>query len=81
VTLTLSSNTPPLTLLSAELMTNGSFRMWLDGRAGVRYQVDASTNATSWTPIFTHTALSNRWEFIDTSAPTHSFRFYRAREE
>jgi hypothetical protein len=55
--------------------------MWLDGVAGMRYHVEASSNATAWTPIFTNTAPSNRWEFVDPMAPNHLFRFYRAREE
>jgi hypothetical protein len=71
--------TPPTWLVSTPALTNGSFRLTLQGTNDIYYVVEATTNLTSWTPIFTNITISNRLDFMDVSATNYPVRFYRAR--
>jgi hypothetical protein len=72
---------PPIHLLSPELLTDGRFRFTLEGTNGVTYVIEATTNFTAWTPLFTNAPISNLLEFTDSLATNHPARFYRGREQ
>lgn len=72
-------NTPPTWLLGNTPLTNDGFLLTLQGTNGIHYVVEATTNLTLWTPIFTNLTASNRLEFIDATATNYPLRFYRAR--
>ena len=67
--------------LTAPGMTDGGFNFVLEGADGVDYVIEATTNFSIWTPIFTNTPFSNRIEFTDPDATNHPLRFYRGREQ
>jgi hypothetical protein len=66
-----------LQLSAPRLLGNGQFQMTVSG-ANSPIVIEASTNFTSWTPIFTNPAPSDPYVFTDTAAPGLSRRFYRA---
>ncbi|HHY84768.1 MAG TPA: hypothetical protein GYA07_04425 [Verrucomicrobia bacterium] len=68
------------TRIAASGMTSAGFGLLLEGADGVDYVIEATTNFSIWTPIFTNTPFGNRIEFIDPEATNHPLRFYRGRE-
>ena len=70
--------------VSSEAMhwTNGGFQMQLDGlHGGGPVIIYASSNLTSWLPIYTNpSAIGSIW-FLDSSATNFPLRFYRAVEQ
>lgn len=58
-------------------LTNGQFGFWINGNSGTNYTIMASTNLTSWNPIFTTNPASLPYFWIDTNFSAYPVRFYR----
>ena len=71
-------NAIPIQLLSLG-RTNNQFQLRLNGEAGERYAVEASTNFVQWTALRTNVATNGTFTFIDAGSATLPRRFYRAR--
>ncbi len=71
----------PTWLLGSAQITNGGFHLTLQGTNSIYYVIEAATNLTAWTPIFTNVTTSNLLEFLDPYATNFPVRFYRAREQ
>ncbi len=54
------------------------FRMTLSGLFGARYEIDASSDLTNWTPLATLTNTYGAGQFTDGAATNLLHRFYRA---
>lgn len=64
--LTVSTNVP-----------GGAFEMLINGDSGPDYIVQASTNMTNWTDVFTNTGPVPPFPWTDTEATNYQQRFYR----
>jgi len=61
-------------------ITNSAFRLRVLGASGLpSVVIYASTNLQSWTPIFTNSALTDRFEYLDSAAASFRQRYYRLR--
>jgi hypothetical protein len=59
-------------------ITNGQFGFWIDtNNTGTNYTLMASTNLTSWIPIFTTNLPLLPFFWVDTNSPAYPVRFYR----
>ena len=58
-------------------ITNGQLGFWINGDAGPDYTILASTNLTSWSPIFTITSPSLPYFWVDTNSVAYPIRYYR----
>ena len=78
-TQTFSITVRPVTLpvASPVTMTNGLFQMLVNGAVGPDYTMQASTNLTSWTNLFTTNPVSLPFSWTDTNAAGFNRRFYR----
>jgi hypothetical protein len=78
-----SATAPPRTItLSASAWSNGGFQFTASGlTAHGAIEVSASTNLSTWTPIFTNLPVSGAWQFTDSNAVAHPQRLYRAVEK
>jgi hypothetical protein len=54
----------------------GMLDFWLDGQAGLRYFILASTNFVDWLPMLTNTLSSNSWH-VTLSAAGRPQQFFR----
>jgi uncharacterized repeat protein (TIGR03806 family) len=77
----ITSLTPPLApqLLAPQVLSDGTIRLLVQGSDGINYVVEASTNLSTWTPVFTNAPVGNLFDFVDPDATNHPFRFYRGR--
>jgi hypothetical protein len=66
--------TPPL-----KLLPDGSFQGRLAGGAGQSQVIEATGNFHQWVPVATNLQGNDTFDFIDSTAVTARFRFYRAR--
>jgi hypothetical protein len=66
-------------LLHAERMSGGRFRLWFEAAPAISYVIEASANLNTWTPISTNSPVSGRIEHIEV-IPAAGQRFFRARE-
>gem|GEM_PF-2117376 len=57
--------------------TNGILSMNINGQANVNYVVQASTNLTSWQPVWTNSSAMPPFSYSDFAATNFSQRFYR----
>ena len=69
--------TPVVPALYGASLTNGQFGFWINGNTGTNYTIMASTNLTSWNPIFTTNPPSLPYFWIDTNSSAYPVRFYR----
>ena len=68
----------PLVLLDPKMSPDGSFHCTVKGlSSGKDFQIEASSNLSSWFSVATNTAASNTFHFVDASV-TNAQRFYRA---
>lgn len=58
----------------------GEFELILHGERGLKYSVDVSEDLRTWTSLGTNRLDNGFWQLTDTSAPSYSASFYRARE-
>jgi hypothetical protein len=63
--------------LSSAGMTNGQFRLTITGDAGPDYTLQASTNLTTWTTLFTSNSPALPIHWLDEDAASIPSRFYR----
>jgi hypothetical protein len=59
-------------------MVNHQFQFTIQGTAGQRFAIQASTNLTDWTWLATNSLANTSTNFVDASAVTNISRFYRA---
>jgi hypothetical protein len=67
---------PPVTLASPRMTASG-FSIQVPGVAGANCVIEASTNLTDWTPLFTNGPSAGNVTFTDITATNRSFRYYR----
>jgi Glycoside hydrolase family 44 len=67
----------PPHLRAGVLNAGNAFDFWLDGQAGQRYVIQASTNFVYWTAVQTNTLGSNSFHVV-LAATSIPYRFYRA---
>jgi pectate lyase len=75
--LTVSLGTPSPPQLSGFVYNNGVFSLTVSGDSGPDYVVQASTNLTDWTSIFTNHSPIPPFVWTDFVASNFSQRFYR----
>jgi pectate lyase len=75
--LTVSVGTPSRPQLSGFVYNNGTFSLTINGDTGPDYVVQASTNLTDWTSIFTNHLPIPPFVWTDFVASNFSQRFYR----
>jgi hypothetical protein len=75
--LTVSAGTPARPQLSDFVFSNGTFSLTVSGDPGLDYIVQASTNLTDWTSIFTNHSPIPPFVWTDLVASNFSQRFYR----
>jgi hypothetical protein len=68
---------PRLNLIGRD--SAGRVSLQLEGQADSRFAIDATTNLTSWTPLWTNILDNGSFYYVDTSATALSSRYYRAR--
>ena len=68
---------PSVPALNAGSITNGKFGFWINGDSGPDYTILASTNLTSWNPIFTNNSPSLPCYWVDTNSVAYPARYYR----
>jgi hypothetical protein len=69
---------PAVPALNTASITNGKFGFWINGDTGPDYTILASTNLTSWNPVFTGNSLAVPCFWVDTNSLSYPIRFYRA---
>jgi hypothetical protein len=67
----------PPSLRAPTMTSSNTFAVWLDGQAGQRYAMLASSNFVNWTAVQTNTLGSNSLHVV--LPATVNYRFYRAR--
>ena len=75
--LTVSSVAPSQPQLSGLVYNDGTFSLTISGDAGPDYIVQASTNLTDWTSVFTNHSPTPPFVWTDTGASNFSQQFYR----
>lgn len=75
---------PPTTPLPPRLAVlghtlTGPFLLRLFGENNCRYAIDVTADLDTWTAVRTNVVADGSFDFVDTSAPGASRRFYRAR--
>jgi len=68
---------PAVPALNAASITAGKFGFRINGDSGPDYTILASTNLTSWNPVFTSNSLPVPYYWIDTNSISYPRRFYR----
>lgn len=60
-------------------LAGGQRSIRVNGRSGVSYAIDASTNLMTWIALKTNAAAGGSYDYTDTAATNTPRRFYRAR--
>ncbi len=85
LTVTLPSNTIPVSITSVALVGSGSVEMSFQGTPGYVYFIEAATNLAppvNWVPLATNAADTNGlFSFTDATASNSACRFYRTRAQ
>jgi hypothetical protein len=68
---------PSAPVISAGPATNDHFGFWINGDSGPDYIVLASSNLTSWAPIFTSNSPVLPFYWVDTNSVAYPIRYYR----
>jgi hypothetical protein len=66
----------PVSVTSAKPGPSG-FQLHLTGITGANFVVYASTNLTTWSPVYTNTSQSGAADYIDTTSPQFRSRYYK----
>lgn len=73
-----TSNSPPAILpLSVPILLSAGFKLAIAGAIGQKFALQASTNLTGWSEIFSGPFVTNKFEFSDTNSGRFQYRFYR----
>ncbi len=75
LTVSAGASAPPQ--LSNSVFSNGVFSLTINGDSGPEYIVQASTNLTDWTGIFTNHSPTPPFVWSDSNASNFDRRFYR----
>ena len=70
--------TPP-NISGIPAMTNGQFRLLINGSAGADFYIEASTNLVQWQTLFTNSNAATPFYWTDTDTADFPARFYRVR--
>jgi uncharacterized repeat protein (TIGR01451 family) len=73
----LASISSPIPATLSGVITGGQFHLTVHAQAGLNYQVQATSNFTSWTSLGTYTAVGGVFTVTDTNSPAFSTRYYR----
>jgi len=65
----------PVAVSGARMSTNG-FQLHVTGVTGVNFVVYASSNLTTWNPVYTNSTLSGTVDYTDTSAAQCNAKYY-----
>ena len=68
---------PAVPVLNAISITNSQFGFLINGSSGPDYTIQASTNLTSWNPVFTSNSPALPYFWVDTNSVSYPFLFYR----
>jgi hypothetical protein len=68
---------PPFRLLATTRLANGQYQLVVEGPAGDRIDIEASTNLVNWTSVGLVTLTGTNLVFVDTLAWNNRTRFYR----
>lgn len=60
-------------------MPDGTFQMQLTGQTGAKYELQYTTDWTTWTPVDQQVQTGNSVTFLDSATAGNRARFYRAR--
>jgi len=71
----------PLNFTSASFLTNQQLQLGFAGVPGSNYVLQATTNFSTWTPISTNNALTNKFNLLDPKATNYPYRFYRVLQQ
>lgn len=66
-------------MLAVVPLTDGTVGLLYHGAVGRTYELQATTNLTTWQALGTFTLLKNVNQFIDKDSPQHRSRLYRVR--
>lgn len=70
---------PPIQFTAITRESNGHVALTLSSALGDSFQLETSTNLTTWQPLANLTATNQPLQFTDTSAMAETLRYYRAR--
>jgi len=70
--------TPTLQLASPQALANGQFQVTIQGVPGEHFALLVSSNLSNWTSLATNTLAGSSTNWVDTTAPSYNYRFYRA---
>jgi formylglycine-generating enzyme required for sulfatase activity len=76
VTFNSSARNPSLTLYGQQISSNGFYRFYFDGREGITYPVQASSDLIHWTPLTNVNGATGTIWIDDPDAPNLPRRFY-----
>ncbi len=68
---------PSAPVINAGSVTNSNFGFMINGDSGPDYTILASTNLTSWAPIFTGNSPVLPYYWVDTNSAAFPIRYYR----
>jgi len=68
---------PSAPVMNAVSVTNNNLGFWINGDNGPDYTVLASTNLTSWAPVFTTNSPALPFYWFDSDTATYPIRYYR----
>jgi len=72
-------NTVPAQLSASPASGGGPFVLTLTGAPGQAYVIQASTDLTSWAPVYTNTtSVGGTFQFADPNNVSSPYKFYRA---
>jgi len=76
------AQTPLMVRSGSAGITNGQFRMVIEGGGTDAVVIEAASNlavGSSWTPVWTNPPNAGAMEYVDPTAGEHPLRFYRAK--
>src|SRR5206468_2649307 len=73
----LSSLGTNITVMNASSPACGVFKLHLVDIGGRSFVLQASTNLTDWTPLFTNSSPNESFDYTDTNADKYPCRFFR----
>jgi hypothetical protein len=71
---------PDNTIVNPQLSANGLFQMAFYGTVSSNYTLQASTNLTNWSSLFTFPCTNSPIMVVDTNATYGGAKFYRLQQ-
>jgi hypothetical protein len=69
---------PPVFVSDPRISAGNRLQITVGGVAGQRFAIQASSNLTEWTSIFTNILTVSPTNFVDSSPATNRCRYFRA---